>query len=181
MKIKSTIYIIAVLAIAFTTSANAQLTAKAAVNVTFVTPLSLAVTTPMSFGNLISTVGSQSQAQLNADGNYNIIGALTLHSGSGTPAEITVTADANTQFHLTLPNSNTQIYFTSDAPGANTDISLVAIRSEDMMGMDNYTTDGSGVKVIKIGSILNIPANTTVVPATYYIANGGFEVSVNYM
>jgi len=159
--------IAAVVLVAVTATANAQVTGTATGSATIITPISITKTVDMNFGSIAvgSTLGS---VVLAPDNTRTKSGGITLPvvTGTVTAASFTVNGLGTSTFSITLPTTYT---ITS---GVNT------------MNIDTFTSTPSGsgslvggTQTIKVGATLDVAASQ---PAGSYTNSTGFPVIVNY-
>lgn len=148
-------------------SAFAQATATATASATIVTPISIAKTADMNFGN-IATNGAVGTVVLSPAGGRTSTGGVTLPAvpGTVTAASFTVSGSGSYTYAITLPAS-------------------VEIQSgSDVMTVDTFTSTPSttgaltaGSQVITVGATLNLIASQA---AGAYTSSTPFAVTVNY-
>ncbi|HZH63790.1 MAG TPA: DUF4402 domain-containing protein [Flavisolibacter sp.] len=172
MKIKSNIFVAAILVAGVVTTANAQSTAYATTTAVLVTPISIAKTTDMHFGTVAAS-GTAGTVVLNDLNGRTPTGGVSLPSGGIAPtsAVFTVTGQGNSGFSISIPSA-----------------AITLTNGGATMTVDNFICDGgaattldAGTKILKIGATLNVPANA--VGGTYTNALGNASalfVTVNY-
>lgn len=170
MKTLKRLSLLAVLITAFSTitmaqSANATATASA----TIVTPITIANTANMEFGNL--TVGAAGgTAIITPGGIRSTTGDVTMPATTGTvnAASFTVSGTANFGYSITLPAAATTL-----TSGINTMTVDTWISSPTPTG----TITAGGTQVLTIGATLNVGGAQA---AGTYTSGTPFEVTVNY-
>lgn len=160
---------IAILAIAFATSANAQSTATASTQAVLVTPISISKTTDLNFGTVAAS-GASGTVVLDYANGRTASGGVSLPAGSTlqTTAVFTVTGEGTSGFSILIPSS--PITLTGSVSGTMTVGSFVAD-----LGASGILVAGS--KGIKVKATLNVGANQAA--GTYTNASDLF-VTVNY-
>lgn len=163
---------LAIVMFAFTASTFAQATASA--TATIVTPIAIAKTVDMNFGN-VAAGASLGTVVLAPGGGRSTTGGVSLPAVAGTvtAASFNVTGQALFTYAITLPGAATTI-----ASGANT------------MTVTNFTSnptptgalDATGAETLTVGATLNVAAGQ---PAGVYSSgnaggSGDFTVTVNY-
>ncbi|MDV6166923.1 DUF4402 domain-containing protein [Flavobacterium sp. DG1-102-2] len=155
------------LGLLITSSVSAQATATANASATIVTPISIAKTADMNFGN-IATDGNVGTVVLTPGSARTFTGGVTLPAATGTvtAASFTVTGSGAYTYAITLPAS------------------VTITSGSDSMIVDNFTstpsgtgTLSSGTQTINVGATLNLVASQA--EGTYTSATA-FPVTVNY-
>lgn len=166
---KTKILTLAIAILGFTTASFAQSNATATSSATLLTPLTIENKANLDFGTLASS-NTNGTAILSTDGGVTKTGGVGVIVTSGvTPkaAQFLVTGALNSKYHMVAPSS---IELTG--PAGNLTLTL---------NYDKSTTElndlTSGTSTIKVGGILDIPANT--VAGTYTNASG-LKITVNY-
>lgn len=151
--------------LAFTAGAFAQ-SATATATAVIVSPISIAQTANMSFGNIIADADGGTVVVVPA-GTRTLTG-LTSPSiaGTVTAASFTVTGFAGATYAITLPASHTI------SSGAN-NMTVNAFTSNPS-GTGTLT---GGTETLNVGATLNVTGNQ---PAGTYTNATGFTVTVNY-
>lgn len=170
MKTRAKLILASAAVIAFTTASQAQETATATATATIVTPISIAKTVDLNFGNVAvqSTVGGT--VVLDPAGDRLATGGVTLPaiSGTVTAAAFLVTGQEDYNYDITLPS----------AP-----ISLADGAAHTMM-VGDFTSNPSATGTLTAGSqVVNVGATLAVGAAQaagVYVSPVPFEVTVNY-
>ena len=173
MKIKSNIFVAAILVAGAVTTANAQSTAYATTTAVLVTPISISKTTDMHFGTVAASSTAGTVVLDYADGR-TATGGASLPAGSTlqTTAVFGVTGEGNSSFSITIPSA--PITLTGSVSGTMTVGSFLC----DAGGT---TTLATGSKVLKVKATLNVPANTVAGTYSNALANSSaLFVTVNY-
>jgi hypothetical protein len=159
-----------VLVILFLTlsSSFAQQTANANIAVTVVTPISIAKTLDVNFGN-VSVSGTAGTVILTPTGTRTATGGVTLPvtTGTLTAATFTISGQGTYTYAITLPSTPVTI-----TNGGN------------VMTINNFTSSTlatgtltAGSQTLRVGATLNISGNQ---PAGTYVSPTPFSVTVNY-
>ncbi len=155
----------------FSNQVVAQATASATATATIVTPIAIAQSVDMNFGN-VATDGTSGTVLLATAGTRTFTGGITLPTVTGTvaAAQFDVTGEGTYTYAITLPSTDYTITET---------VGLVAT-----MTVNDFISDPSGTgtltagaQTIKVGATLNVGASQ--VAGTYTNATG-FDVTVNY-
>lgn len=155
-------------AFAYASTGFAQASATADASATIVTPISIAKTADMNFGN-VATNGTVGTVVLAPAGTRTLSGGVTLPATAGTvtAASFTVSGSGAYTYAITLPSS------------------VVITSGTDNMTVNTFTstptTTGaltSGQQVIKIGATLNLAASQA--EGAYTSSVAPFTVTVNY-
>ena len=164
MKTTIKIFSLAIAIIGFSATSFAQ-SATATATSTIVTPIAIAKTVDMNFGN-VAVFGSAGTVVLAPAGTRSATGGVTLPATSGTvaPAQFTVTGESGYTYSVTLPVSNT-VKFGSNTMTVNT---FVSNTTGKLTG---------GTEILKVGATLNVGASQA---AGTYISEAPFTVTVNY-
>jgi len=155
--------------VAFSISSYAQVSATATASATIVTPIAIAKTVDMDFGN-VAVSATPGTVVLTPAGARSVTGGVSLPATTGTvtAASFDITGEANFTYSITLPAAATTI-----TSGANT------------MDVDTWTStptptgtlDGTGAQTLTVGATLNVAAGQ---PAGTYVSGTPFTVTVNY-
>ena len=173
MKIKSNIFVAAILVAGAVTTANAQSTAYATTTAVLVTPISISKTTDMHFGTVAAS-GTAGTVELDYADGRTATGGASLPAGSTLQktAVFAVTGQGASSFSISIPSA--PITLTGSVSGTMTVGSFVC-------DAGTSTTLDAGSKTLKIKATLDVPANT--VAGTYSNALGNASalfVTVNY-
>ena len=146
----------------------AQSTATASTTATIVTPISIAKTVDMVFGN-IATNGAVGTVTLLTDGSRTSTGGVTLPATTGSPtaAAFVVTGSGSFTYSISLPGSAITL------AGTTAGVTVGTFTS-------NPTPTGTltaGTQTIYVGATLNLPVSTV---AGSYTNAAGLSVTVNY-
>ena len=161
----------AVIFAAFATATFAQgVTASATATATIITPITIASTTQMNFGN-IAVNATPGTVQLSVTSTRTPGGGVTLPTPAGTvtAAVFHVTGITGSTYSITLPGNAPAYTITS---GANN------MTITDFIS--NPAANGSlatGAEDISVGATLNVGASQA---AGVYTNATGFDVTVNY-
>ena len=159
----------AVVMIAFSASTFAQVTASANASATIVTPITIAKTVDMDFGNVYIDPAIAGTVVLAPDGSRTAFNGAGLPGAVGSPAaaSFTITGTADAIFTIALPSSPTTI-----------------TNGTDIMTVDNFTgslsspaTITGGSVVLNVGATLNIAGG---ISTGLYTSAIPFDVTVNY-
>jgi len=162
-------FAIAFVMAAFSASSFAQgVTASATATATIITPITIASTTQMNFGN-ISVNNTPGTVDLSTGGVRTANGGASLPTpiGTVTAAVFHVTGITGATYAITLPTTDYTI------SSAGNDMIVNAFVS-------NPSGNGSlatGAEDISVGATLNVGASQ---PAGVYTNATGFDVTVNY-
>lgn len=145
---------------------------------TIITPLAIAKTTDMDFGNVAVNTNAGTVVMTAAGARSTTGGALLpAVTGSPTQAVFNVTGQANYVYTITLPTNSPAFNLTS---GSNTMV-VSDFTSNPTAGqtggVGNGTLNGSGLQVVGVGATLNVAASQA---AGTYTAATPFTVTVNY-
>ncbi len=166
---KNRIILSAVIMLAFGTIANAQSTATATATATVITPISIAKTADMSFGNLAVQAATGGTVVLAPAGTRTSTSGVTLPVAAGTvtAAAFTITGSGSSTYAITLPSS----------------VTLTRASGSETMAASSFTSNpsatgtlSSGTQNISVGATLTVAAGQ--VAGTYN--SGNFNVTVNY-
>ena len=161
---------LSILALGFTTYANAQATASADASATIIAPITISMNTPMNFGN-IAINASAGTVVMDYAGARTPNGGVTLPANAGNPtaAEFLVSGEDGFTYDILLPTSAIQI---------------VDVNSANPMNVDNFTSDpiGSGIltggsQLVHVGAKIHVNGSQ---PAGVYTSATPFDVTVNY-
>jgi len=168
MKQMTKFFTLAIVMLAFTVSTFAQATATA--TATIVTPIAIANTVDMNFGN-VAAGAALGTVVLTPAGARSVTGGVTLPAiaGTVTAASFDVTGQANFTYAITLPAAATTI----DDGGGNTMTVTTFTSNPNSTG----TLSAGGAETLTVGATLNVGA--TQVAGTYVSATP-FTVTVNY-
>ena len=170
-KMKNIAKVIATVAIAVLGSTNsfAQASATASASATIITPISIAKTVDMNFGNIAVSASTSGTVVLATSGSRTTAGAggVTLPSTTGTvaAAEFTVSGEASYTYAITLPANATL----TDG-GSHT----MAVSSFTSNPSSTGTLSSGGSQTLTVGATLTVSAgqaagsytNATAVPVT---------------
>ncbi len=153
----------------FTTVSYSQVSATATASATIITPIAIANTTDMDFGN-ISVSATPGTVILSPAGARSTTGGVTLPAVTGTvtSAAFAVTGQASFTYSITVPAAATTI-----TSGANT----MTVDTWTSNPTPTGTLDGTGSQTLSIGATLNVAAGQA---AGTYISGTPFTVTVNY-
>ena len=159
---------LAIVMLASTVSTFAQATATA--TATIVTPIAIANTANMNFGN-VAAGAALGTVVLTPAGARSVTGGVTLPAitGTVTAASFNVTGQANFTYAITLPAGATTI----DDGGGNT----MTVDTWTSNPTPTGTLSAGGAETLTVGATLNVGA--TQVAGTYVSATP-FTVTVNY-
>lgn len=162
-------FAIATVVLGFASTSFAQVSATATATGTIITPISIANSGNMNFGN-VAVSASAGTVILAPAGTRTITGGVTLPVTTGTvaAAHFTVNGTPNYTYSITLPSTATTV-----SSGAN-NMTINAFTS-------NPGTTGAlsaaGSQTIDVGATLNVGANQA---AGTYVSATPFQVTVNY-
>lgn len=151
------------------TTAQGQVTASATASATIVTPISIAKTVDMNFGNVAVSPTNAGTVVLAPAGTRTLTGGVTLPvvPGTVTAATFKVDGQGNYTYAITLPSSALTI-----TSGSNT------------MTVTTFTSNPSGTGAlsagtqnVNVGATLNVGAGQA---AGTYVSLTPFDVTVNY-
>lgn len=162
---------LSVVLLAFSAVMFAQLSATATATATIVTPLSIANSVDMDFGN-VAVGGSAGTVVLTPAGVRSTTGgcALPTVTGTVTAATFNIAGEPATVYTITLPAGATTI-----TSGGNT--MTVDTWSSSLVPTASRTMPVGGSETLNIGATLNVAANQ---PIGVYISGTPFTVSINY-
>lgn len=169
MKKLTKISAISILMIGSSLSVFAQATASATASATVITPIAIAKTVDMNFGNVAVQAGTGGTVVLTPAGVRTVTGGVTLPSVTGTvtAASFTVTGSGTSTYSITLPGAATTL-----SSGINT------------MTCNTFTSTPTptgaltgGTQTLTVGATLNVAAAQA--PGTY-LSGTPFDVTVNY-
>ena len=153
----------------FTSTTFAQATDVATATATIVTPISIAKTADMSFGNIAVSATSGGTVVLATAGTRSSTSGVTLPATAGTvsAAAFTVTGTGSFTYTITLPSS----------------VTLTHTNGTDQMTASSFTSNPSGTgaltsgtQSIAVGATLTVAAGQ----ASGVYTSGNFNVTVNY-
>jgi len=154
-----------------TTNVMAQVTASATASATIVTPIAIANSVDMNFGNVaVST--SLGTVVLAPAGTRTLTGGITFPATTGTvaAAEFSITGEGVYTYAITLPSGDYTITET--------------VGSVETMTVNTFTSTPSGTgtltagaQTLLVGATLNVAGSQ--LAGTYTNATG-FDVTVNY-
>lgn len=158
----------AILFAGITTAAMAQVSATATATATIVTPLAIAKTIDMNFGN-VAVNATAGTVVLTPAGARSVTGGCSLPATTGTvaAASFTVTGATGFTYSITLPSTPTSIAF-----GANT----MSVNAFTSTPTPTGTLTG-GTSTLLVGATLNVGASQA---AGTYVSATPFTVTVNY-
>jgi ABC-type oligopeptide transport system substrate-binding subunit len=153
------------------TGAVAQKTATASSSATIVTPIGIAQSVDMNFGN-VATNSTGGTVVLTTGGSTSITGGLTLPTNTGTitAAAFEVTGEANYTYTIALTMGAIILQDDAGTPNQMTVDSFVS--NPDATGALT-----SGVQTVNLGATLNVAGGQA---AGIYRNSGGLTVTVNY-
>ncbi len=169
MKTQIRFFALTVILIGLSTSLFAQVSATSSSSATIVTPITIAKTADINFGNVaINTIAGT--VVLTTAGSRTSTGGVTLPAVAGTvtAASFNVTGAANYTYSITLPGSATTLTSGANSMTASTFTSNPATTG---------TLNGSGTQTVKVGATLNVSASQA---AGSYTSSTPFTVTVNY-
>lgn len=169
MKTQIRSFVLFVILIGLSASLFAQVSATSSASATIVTPITIAKTADVNFGNV--AIGSiAGTVVLSTAGTRSLTGGVTLPTTTGTvtAAAFTVTGAANYTYSITLPGSATTLTSGANSMTVNTFTSNPGITG---------TLNGSGTQTLKVGATLNVGASQA---AGSYTSPTPFTVTVNY-
>lgn len=154
--------------LAFSISTFAQASATASASAFIVTPISIANTVDMDFGN-VAVASTGGTVVLATDGTRTSTGGVTLPviAGTVTAATFTVTGNPAYTYGITLPSADVTI-------SNGTENMIVNTFTSDPSGTGTLT---GGTETLRVGATLNVNANQD--PGAYTTATE-FTVTVNY-
>jgi hypothetical protein len=166
---KLTLLIAILMVVGFSTSAFAQVSATATATATIVTPIAIAKTVDMNFGNVATNGLAVGTVVLTPAGTRTVTGVATLPATTGTvtAASFNVTGQGTFTYAITLPAAA---------------ITLVGVTAGVTASTFTSTPSGTGAltagaQTLLVGATLNLPA--TAVTAGAY-TSAAFTVTVNY-
>lgn len=157
------------LALLGASNAFAQASATATSSATIVTPISIAKTTDMNFGNVAVNATTAGTVVMTPASVRSATGGVTLPATAGTvaAASFTVTGQGAYTYDITLPSSALTL-----SSGANS-MTVTAFSS-------NPATTGAliaGTQTLNVGATLNVAAAQA---SGLYVSATPFTVTVNY-
>ena len=169
MKQISKFFALAIVMLAFTVSTFAQTSATATATATIITPISIAKTVDMNFGN-VAVNASLGTVVLTPAGVRSVTGGCTLPAVAGTvaAASFTVSGLATSTYAITLPAAATTISF-----GANN----MTVDTWTSTPTPAGTLGAGGTQTLTVGATLHVAASQA--PGTY-VSAVPFTVTVNY-
>ena len=170
MKNMKKVLVLAIVILGFAASSFAQVTATASTTATIITPIAIAKTVDMNFGNIAVSPTIAGTVILPTTGARTLTGGVTLPvvTGTVTAASFNVTGDGTSTYSITLPSSS--ITLTGVPSGTMAVQSFVSNPS----GTGTLT---AGAQTIKVGATLTVGAAQ---PAGVYTNAAGLFVTVNY-
>ena len=161
-------------ALTFAASSNnalAQAQATASASATIVTPISIAKTADLDFGNVAVNASQNGSVVLAPAGTRTATGGVTLPATAGAPAaaSFTVSGEASYTYAITLPSAPITL-----ADNNSNSMSAGAFTSSPSA---TGTLSASGSQTLTVGATLEVTAGQAA--GTYSTANN-FEVTVNY-
>jgi len=158
---------LSIVMLAFSAITFAQATATA----TIVTPIAIAKTVDMNFGN-VAVSAALGTVVLDPAGGRSQTGGVSLPANTGTvtAASFDVSGEATFTYAITLPAGATTI-----TSGANT-MTVDTWTSTPTVGAGG-TLDGTGAQTLTVGATLNVAGSQ---PAGTYVSGTPFTVTVNY-
>lgn len=176
MKMKtriSKLFALSVVMFAFTASMFGQASATATAAATIVTPISIAKTVDMNFGNVAVSATTGGTVVLAPAGTRTTGGAggVTLPATAGTvaAASFTVTGAGSYTYAITLPAGSTTI----DDNATHT----MTVDTWTSTPATTGTLSAGGSQTLLVGATLNVAAAQT---AGSYLSDTPFTVTVNY-
>lgn len=151
------------------TTGFAQANASATSSATIVTPISIAKTTDMNFGN-VAVSGTAGTVILSPSGSRTQSGGVTLPGtvGTVTAAAFTVTGQPSYTYSISLPPSAVTLTSGSNNMTASSFTSTPSSTGTLAVG---------GTQVVNVGATLNVGASQ---PAGLYVSTAAVTVTVNY-
>jgi hypothetical protein len=163
--------IIMLILIAFSTAAVAQESATASSSATIVSPIGIAQSVDMNFGN-VATNGTGGTVVLTTGGSTSITGGVTLPANTGTvtAAAFAVTGEADYTYTIALPSGAITLEDGAGTPNQMTVGTFVS---------DPLTTGAltSGAQTVNVGATLNVAGGQI---AGTYTNTTDLTVTVNY-
>jgi hypothetical protein len=172
MKKEHSIIAIFVVSLVLSTTVSAQATASATSTSTIVSPISIAQTQDMNFGN-VSASSNPGTVVLTPGGSRTSTDGVSLPSATGTvtAAKFTVNGETGYSYSIGLPTTSLTL---TNGGGSNAEsMTVTAFTSTP-------TTAGTlidGTENIFVGATLNVSASQA---GGVYENEDGFDVSVNY-
>jgi len=154
----------------FAVTSNAQVSATASSTATIITPIAIAKTADLNFGNLAVSPTVAGTVVITPAGSRSITGGVTLPAVTGTvsAASFTVTGLGTSTFSITLPGSAITL---TDA-------------GSDTMSLGTFTSSPSSTGTLLAGSLAVTVGGTLTVAAAQaagtYTNAAGLKVTVNY-
>lgn len=160
-----------VLSVASISTASAQASASASASATIVTPISIAKTADMDFGNAAVNASAIGTVVLAPAGTRTATGGVTLPATVGTPAAaaFTVSGQAGYTYAITLPAS--PITLTDAANNSMTAGTFTSVPAA------TGTLSSGGTQTLTVGATLEVAAGQA---AGVYSTTTDFDVVVNY-
>jgi hypothetical protein len=155
--------------ITFSTATFAQVSSTATATASIVTPITIAKTVDMNFGN-VATSAALGTVVITPAGVRSKTGGVTLPVTTGTvsAASFTVTGQPNFTYTITLPAAATTI-----SSGANN----MTVNTWTSTPTPTGTLGAGGTQVLTVGATLNVAASQA---AGTYVSAIPFSVTVNY-
>lgn len=164
------LFFFAVLILGITAASFAQETASATASATIVTPIAIAKTVDMSFGNVAVQSTTAGTVVMDPVGSRTPTSGCTLPAVTGTvtAASFNITGEGTYTYAITLPSS----------------VTITHATESDIMTVDNFTSTPSGTgaltagaQTLTVGATLNVSAAQL---AGVYTSGTAFDVTVNY-
>jgi len=165
------LFILFIAAAGFSVSSYAQVSATATSTATIITPIAIAKTVDMNFGN-VSVNATPGTVVLAPAGTRSVTGGATTPATAGTvtAASFNITGAAAYTYSITLPA----------AP-----VTLTHTNAVDVMTASTFTSSptptgtlsGGGAQTVTVGATLNVSASQL---AGVYATLTPFTVTVNY-
>jgi len=169
MKTQIRTFALFVLLTGLSASLFAQVSTTSSASATIVTPITIAKTADINFGNVAvsSTAGT---VILSNSGTRSLTGGVTLPATTGTvtAGAFTITGAANYTYSITLPSTATNL-----TSGVNN----MTVNAFNSNPGTTGTLNGSGTQTLKVGATLNVGASQA---AGSYTSPTPFTVTVNY-
>jgi hypothetical protein len=150
----------------------AQATDAATATATIVTPIAIAMTANMNFGN-VAVTGTGGTVILAPASTRTISGGVTLPVVPGTvaAASFNVTGEGTYTYDITLPSAD---YTITNTTGVGGETMIVNTFTSTPSGTGQLT---AGAQTLNVGATLNVSAGQV---AGVYTNATGFDVTVNY-
>jgi hypothetical protein len=168
MKNFTKLFVLAIVMIGFTVSANAQSSASASTTATLITPISIVKTADMNFGTVAASSTSGTIVLDAVNGVAAAGGSFVVNAASASTAVFDVTGEGTSSFSISYPAS----------------VTLTRATGTEVLTVDSFTnalgassTLTAGAAQIKLGATLNIPADAV---AGTYTNPDALTVTVNY-